>query len=843
MSRAVFVVASLLALLTTSPTRGEVDHVRESLARSAELSRRSDALVVGTIGEPQWLSTDVAWFAERIGDGKTRWWQVDANRAARTPLFDHVRVATALSGRLGRPVEPDALPIRSLVPLADGASPIALVVRVDGIDETLVIEAGGGLRPASDAERARLRGGLSPGRARTRANGPSVHLVFRNDTAGPVELRWVDARGAERSYATVAPGASYAQQTYVGHAWIAVNATGAVLGHVIASESATEIAIADARRDDAPPTPPPPGGPAPGAAPAGGHVAAIERGNIVVRGADGGIVLRTDDGTERDGYDGELHWSPDGTKFVAMRRKRTDARQVTIVESSPRDQVQPRVRQFDYRKPGDPIDEVRPVLVDVATRRVIAIDDALFPTPWSIDHVHWSRDSSRFLFLYNQRGHRVVRVLAVDAASGAVTTVVNEEPATFFDYEGKLFLRYLDGDGTAPDELVWMSERDGWNHLYLVDAKTGQVIRQLTRGPWVVRGVEDFDEARRELLVRVGGVYPEQDPYHVHFARVNLDTGAMTLLTRGDGTHRISWSPNRSYIVDTWSRVDQPPVTELRRASDGELVCELARADVSALAATGWRAPERFVAHGRDGVTGADADIWGVLWRPSNFDPSKRYAVIENIYAGPQDSFVPKSFSPWHHQRDLAELGFIVVQIDGMGTSNRSKAFHDVAWKNLKDAGFPDRVAWLKAAAAAHPEMDLERVGIYGGSAGGQNALRGMLDHPEMYKACVADCGCHDNRMDKIWWNELWMSWPVDDSYAKSSNVTDAHRLQGKLLLVVGELDENVDPASTMQVVDALVRADKDFELLVIPGAGHGAAESPYGRRRRAEFFWRTLGP
>jgi len=189
----------------------------------------------------------------------------------------------------------------------------------------------------------------------------------------------------------------------------------------------------------------------------------------------------------------------------------------------------------------------------------------------------------------------------------------------------------------------------------------------------------------------------------------------------------------------------------------------------------------------------------------------------------------------------LADRGFFVVQSDGMGTSNRSKKFHDVCWKNLADAGFPDRILWIKAAAAGRPAMDLSRVGIYGTSAGGQSALRGMLDYADFYKAAVADSGCHDNRMDKIWWNEQWMGWPLDESYARSSNVMDAHKLQGKLLLMVGELDNNVDPATTMQVVNALIKADKDFELLEMPGAGHGVAGTPYGRRRLVEFFTRTL--
>jgi dipeptidyl aminopeptidase/acylaminoacyl peptidase len=278
-------------------------------------------------------------------------------------------------------------------------------------------------------------------------------------------------------------------------------------------------------------------------------------------------------------------------------------------------------------------------------------------------------------------------------------------------------------------------------------------------------------------------------------------------------------------------------VVELRRANDGTLVTELARADDTALRQQGWQCPERFVAKGRDGQT----DIYGVIVRPSKFDPTKKYPVLESIYAGPHDFFVPKAFFTSSNKTAMAELGFIVVSIDGMGTNWRNKKFHDVCWKNLSDSGFPDRVAWIKAAAATRPEFDLTRVGLFGGSAGGQSTLAGLLHHGDFYKAGVADCGCHDNRMDKIWWNEAWMGWPVDESYARNSNVTHAAKLTGKLLLVVGELDHNVDPASTAQVVAALEKAGKDFEFLPIMNSDHGAAESPYGKYRRAQFLIRNL--
>jgi dipeptidyl aminopeptidase/acylaminoacyl peptidase len=382
-----------------------------------------------------------------------------------------------------------------------------------------------------------------------------------------------------------------------------------------------------------------------------------------------------------------------------------------------------------------------------------------------------------------------------------------------------------------------MSERDGWNHLYLYDYRNGKVKNQITKGQWVVRGVDRVDEEKRQIWFRAGGVRSEQDPYYLHYCRVNFDGTGLVILTAGDGTHTISYSPDQRYFIDTWSRVDLPPVSELRQAADGSLVCELEKADWSELLKTGWRAPERFVAKGRDGQT----DIYGVIWRPTQFDPNKKYPIIEDIYAGPQSAFVPKSFSAYYKAQSYAELGFVVVKMDGMGTSHRSKKFHDVCWKNLGDSGFPDRILWIKAAAQKYPYLDLARVGIFGGSAGGQSSTRAVLAHGDFYKVAVSDCGCHDNRMDKIWWNELWMGWPIGPHYEEQSNVTQAHKLQGKLMLVVGEMDENVDPASTMQLANALIKADKDFELLVMTGSGHGSAESAYGNRRRMDFFVRHL--
>jgi dipeptidyl aminopeptidase/acylaminoacyl peptidase len=529
----------------------------------------------------------------------------------------------------------------------------------------------------------------------------------------------------------------------------------------------------------------------------------------------------------------EVYWSPDSRHLVAMRLQPGTERRVYLVESSPEDQLQPKLDSYPYLKPGDQVPIRKPHLFDIDVKKEIPVSDTLFSNPWSVSEMRWTPDSSQFTFLYNQRGHQVMRILSVDAQSGEVRPIVDETSKTFIDYSGKSFSEYLDDR----DEIVWMSERDGWNHLYLYDAKTGTVKNQITKGEWVVRSVDFVDKEKRQIWFAAGGIVPGQDPYFIQECRVSLDGSGLKLLTEGDGTHIAQFSPDHRFFVDTWSRVDSPPVIDLRRSEDGKVICPLEKADTHELLATGWKPPEPFVAKGRDGVT----DIYGAIWRPKDFDSHRKYPVIEDIYAGPQDSFVPKTFRATYQQQKLADHGFVVVQIDGMGTCNRSKKFHDVCWKDLRDAGFPDRIIWIKAAAAKFSYFDLTRVGIYGTSAGGQDALRGMLDHGDFYKVCVADSGCHDNRMDKIWWNEQWMGWPVDESYTRSSNVADAHKLQGKLLLMVGEMDRNVDPSSTMQVVNALIKADKDFELLDMPGAGHGVARTPYGAKRLDEFFVRNL--
>ncbi|MFC2161855.1 DPP IV N-terminal domain-containing protein, partial [Acidobacteriota bacterium] len=567
--------------------------------------------------------------------------------------------------------------------------------------------------------------------------------------------------------------------------------------------------------------------------PDGKWEAFIKNYNIYIRVKDAEEEFAlSHDGSEGNYYTfSSISWSPDSEQLAAYRLERGYHRVIHYVESSPDDQLQAKHHQMEYAKPGDALDIDVPVLFHIGAKKQISVDNALFSNPYDMSRIQWRKDSRAFMFEYNQRGHQIYRIIEVDR-KGVPRAVISEEEDTFFCYSYNKY-RYDIDDGK---EIIWMSERDGWNHLYLYDGKTGGVKNQITDGDWVVRGVDKVDEEKRQIYFRASGVNPGEDPYFIHAYRINFDGTGLTDLTEGDGHYTISYSSDMRFYFDTWSRVDSPPITELHRSSDGKVIMQVEKANIENLIEAGWSAPEVFVAKGRDGKT----DIWGIINRPIDFNPDKKYPVIEYIYAGPHSSFVPKSFSAFNRMQSLAEMGFIVVQCDGMGTNHRSKAFHDVAWKNLGDAGFPDRILWHKAIAAKYSYYDIDRMGIYGNSAGGQNALGGLLFHPEFYKAAVSSCGCHDNRMDKIWWNEQWMGWPLGPEYAAASNVDNAYRLEGKLLLILGEMDTNVDPASTMQVVDALIKADKTFDFLFIPGGGHGMGGA-YGQRKMIDFFVHNL--
>ncbi len=563
--------------------------------------------------------------------------------------------------------------------------------------------------------------------------------------------------------------------------------------------------------------------------------ALVKDNNVVLRNRDGKETALTTDGKADLAY-GMLSWSPDSKALVAFRIEPGDTKEVYLIESSPKGGGRAKLQTRPYPLPGDKFTTYEMHLFDPTTGKEIkcAVDKIDFGSP----RLRWQKEGHTFTYEKTDRGHQRFRLIEVDALSGQSRNLIDEKTETFIwsahtQRVAVNAVTWLE----KTDEIIYASERDGWRHLYLIDAKSGKIKNSITRGEYVVRGIDRIDEQKRQVWFRANGKNADQDPYFIHYYRVNFDGSDLVALTEGNGNHSIAFSPDRKYLIDTYSRVDRAPVHELRRVSDGKgIICNLEEADISELKDKGWEAPEVFVAKGRDGKT----DIWGIICRPRKMDPTKKYPVIESIYAGPQGSFVPKTFSATNRFASLTELGFIVVQIDGMGTANRSKAFHDVCWKNLKDAGFPDRILWHQAAAKKYPYYDTTRVGIYGTSAGGQNSTGALLFHGDFYKAAVSACGCHDNRMDKASWNEQWMGYPVGPQYAANSNIDNAGKLKGKLLLIVGELDHNVPPESTLRLADALIKASKDFDFLMVPGMDHSNGGA-YGNRRLQDFFVRHL--
>lgn len=560
-------------------------------------------------------------------------------------------------------------------------------------------------------------------------------------------------------------------------------------------------------------------------------IASIKAGNIYLRAAQGGEAVQCSFNGDTTNYYGQIQWSPDSKHLVVFHVFPVEEKPVYYVLSSTDTSFRGVLKSHEYAQPGDPFTAYEIFTINVADKKLVKVQTELYDFlefPW----IHWrTNDNNFFTFEKADRGHQRFRIIEVNASTGSTRNLIDEQTKTFI-FESRIFTWYT----AKTNEIIWSSEKDGYNHLYLVDAVKGGVKNAITRGSWVVRKVDSIDEAKRVIWFQASGMNAGEDPYNIHYYRIGLDGKNLVSLTPANASHYCTFSPDRQYFIDNYSRPDLPAVTELRRTADGKLITEIERADISAYLKLGIRIPEVFVAKGRDGLT----DIWGIVCRPPNFDSSKMYPVIENIYAGPQDAFVPKRFMNYGEMQSMAALGFIVVQCDGMGTANRSKAFHDVCWKNLADAGLPDRILWIKALANKYTYIDTSRVGLYGTSAGGQNSAGALLFHPEFYKAAVSSCGCHDNRIDKQWWNEQWMGYPVGPHYGAQSNITNAAKLQGNLLLIVGEADTNVPPESTLRFASALIKADKVFDLLVIPGMGHSDG-GPYGRLKKRDFFVKHL--
>lgn len=540
-------------------------------------------------------------------------------------------------------------------------------------------------------------------------------------------------------------------------------------------------------------------------------------------------------------------WSPDSKKIATFQH---DARGVGEMYYVDTVVGHPTLTVRKYPLPGDEkIFTIRRVVIDVDARKVVPL--ALPPDPHRssiCDHVvcggtwadvQWSDDSREVAFLSTSRDHKREDLRIADASTGAVRDVMAERVESFFESgQGKVSWKYLPGS----KEVLWFSKRDNWGHLYLYDSTSGAQKSHITTGDGNVAQVLHVDKDARAVYFVGVGKEAGRDPYYRHFYRIGLDGKSQTLLTPENADHTIDVSPSGKYFVDSYSTPEVPPVAVLRDAN-GQIVMPLETADISQLVATGWKPPMPITVKARDGTT----DLYGLLFRPTHFDESKRYPIVNNVYPGPQTGSVGgRTFSAARGDAQaIAELGFIVVQIDGMGTPWRSRTFHETWYGQMGDNTLPDQVAGMKQLAARFPWIDLERAGIYGHSGGGNATAAAMFQYPDFFKVGVAQAGNHDNRVYEDDWGEKWQGLLTakdgTTNYDNQANQLIAKNLKGKLLLAHGTMDTNVPQYSTLLVVDALIKANKDFDLIMLPNRGHGFGNEPYMMRRRWDYFVRHL--
>ncbi|MEJ7849575.1 MAG: DPP IV N-terminal domain-containing protein [Pyrinomonadaceae bacterium] len=542
-----------------------------------------------------------------------------------------------------------------------------------------------------------------------------------------------------------------------------------------------------------------------------------------------------------------LLWSPDSKKISTFQQDERGVSDMYLVSTNV---GAPRLEAWKYPLPGEPIITIQRVIIEIETPRVIRLQlppDARRGTlcddiscSGSFDDNEWSPDSTRLAFVSSSRDHKSAKLRIADADTGEVRQVMEEKSATQYESgQGALNWRYL----PASNEFIWYSERDDWGHLYLYDG-SGKVKNQITKGNFVVTQLVKVDTQNRVLYFNANGREQGRDPYFSHLYSIGMDGKNLKLLTPEDGNHQVTMSPDGKYFVDTYSTPDAPPVTVLRNLT-GRQVVEIEKADISRLRSAGWKAPARVTVKSRDGKW----DLYGLMFTPTNLDPAKKYPVVNYIYPGPQGGGVgSRSFSASRsdHQA-LAELGFIVVIIDGTCNPDRSKTFHDLCYGNMADNTLADQIAGLKELAAKNPYMDLTRVGVWGHSGGGYATAAAMFKHPEFYKVGISESGNHENRNYEDDWGERYIGLlrtgaDGKDNYEAQANQIYAKNLKGKLLLAHGGMDDNVPPYNTYLVVDALVKANKDFDLIIFPNARHGyGGDSFYMMRRRWDYFVKHL--
>ncbi len=540
-------------------------------------------------------------------------------------------------------------------------------------------------------------------------------------------------------------------------------------------------------------------------------------------------------------------WSPDSRKVATFQHDARGTGDMYLITTKV---GHPELQAWKYPLPGDDkIFMIERVIIDVETGKMTRMKMPPDPHRSSLcDHVvcggvwadvQWSSDSERLAFVSTSRDHKQENLRVTDFTTGAVRDVLEEKVLTFFESgNGAVNWRYLPGS----NEVIWFSERENWGHLYLHDLQTGRMKNPITTGEGNVTRILRVDEKNRMIYFLGAGKEKGRDPYFVHFYRIGFDGKNRKLLTPEDGTHDIVLSPSGKYFTDSHSKPNVPPIAVLRDM-DGNLIGTLEKADISKLSATGWKPPTPITVKARDGAT----DLYGLMYLPGNLDTTKKYPIINHIYPGPQTGSVGgRSFSSARgDSQALAELGFVVVEIDGMGTPWRSKKFHEAYFGDMGDNTLPDQVAGMKELARRFSYIDIDRAGVWGHSGGGYATADAMFRHPDFFKVGISEAGNHDNRVYEDDWGEKWQGLLTKengkDNYDNQANQNLAKNLRGKLLLAHGTTDTNVPPDNTLLVVNELIKANKDFDLILLPNRGHGFGNEAYMVRRRWDYFVKHL--
>ena len=727
-------------------------------------------------------------YRRELGGGRSEFVSIDASSGRRSTAFRHSVVAEGLAVASGKPVDPARLPFADYE---------------DGPKFTIQFVAFG-RNWACGTAKPRCVGSEAPASDPTAVPSPDGRWLAYLDNGN----LWIRSSDGRERFALTQDA-----ETHYGYAARVESTPGVIM----TGAQARALAVRDGH--------PIPGPPGPPAAP---------------------IVL----------------WSPDSTQLLTHRIDERAVREITLVQSTPIDgSTRPIANSWRYAMPNDPaVAMVEPWIFDVRHRAGHPVDitpiPTVFTTPVEAKDAWWSEDGGSVYLIARSRYYKSMTLHRIDPTTGHARELISETGKTFVESAslGERPMVYVLRSG----DILWFSERDGYGHLYLYDGASGQLKRRLTSGEWTVRNIFRIDEQAGAVYVAGNEREPGTDPYYRFVYRIRLADGDVTRLTPENADHNVAaaqqaafvdlpaselgFSPSGRYFLDTYSRTDLPPTTTLRRA-DGALVSTVETADISRLLATGVTMPERFHALAADGRT----VLYGVVLRPSNFDPARRYPIIDSPYPGPQSHRVSPRlldnlFDPMSSQA-YAELGSIVVLVDGRGTHGRSKSFHDESYGGLAQSGhLDDHVAVIRELASRYPYMDLERVGIYGTSGGAYATVHALATFPGFFKVGIADAGNHEQRAYLAVWGETYNGLEQGDNYTSASNPVLAKNITGKLFLLHGDMDSNVFPSHTMQVVDGLIKANRDFDLLIVPNAGHGTAwPRSYPLRRAWDFMVRNL--